>query len=180
MFISYAGSYNTLKIALLWSYPHMLKVRAARPEDVPALLALIQELAEYEHLTVTATVDNLQRDAFGPQPGFRVLMAEWEERPAGYALYYDFYSSFRGRRGLFLEDLFVRQNLRGKGIGKALLSRVAEISLQENYFCMQWEVLDWNTPAIKFYEGLSVVFMDEWRLVSLEGNALQKIAGAAK
>ncbi len=158
----------------------MLKVRPARPEDMPALLALIRELAQYEHLTVTATVDNLQRYAFGPQPGFRVLMAEWEEKAAGYALFYDFYSSFRGQRGLFLEDLFVRQDMRGKGIGKALLSRVAEIAQQEDYFCMRWEVLDWNTPAIKFYEGLNAVFMDEWRLVSLEGDALQKIAGAAK
>ena len=147
---------------------------------MPALLALIRELAQYEHLTVTATVDNLQRYAFGPQPGFRVLMAEWEEKAAGYALFYDFYSSFRGQRGLFLEDLFVRQDMRGKGIGKALLSRVAEIAQQEDYFCMRWEVLDWNTPAIKFYEGLNAVFMDEWRLVSLEGDALQKIAGAAK
>jgi len=158
----------------------MLAIRPLRPQDIPALLAMIQELAEFEHLPVTATAKDLQRDAFGPQPGFRALLAEWDNQPAGYALFYEFYSTFRAQRGLFLEDLFVRSHLRGKGIGRALLVQVAATAVAENYFSLRWEVLDWNTPAIKFYGGLDAVFMDEWRLTALEGDALRKVASAAQ
>lgn len=158
----------------------MLAIRRIRPEDIPALLALIQELAEFEHLPVQATAENLRRDAFGPHPAFRAFIAEWDNQPAGYALFYDFYSTFKAQRGLFLEDLYVRPHLRGKGIGRALLAQVAAIAQKENYFCVQWEVLDWNTPAIQFYERLNAVFMDEWRLVALEGSPLAKVASAAQ
>src|SRR5690349_20366555 len=132
----------------------MLSVRAVRHEDLSSLLTLIKELADYEHLNVVTTEDDLRRDGFGPQPKFRSLIAEWNGQPAGYAIFYDFYSSFQGRCGLFLEDIYVRPQLRGRGIGKALLAKVAAIAKNENYFCMQWEVLDWNTPAIKFYEQI--------------------------
>jgi ribosomal protein S18 acetylase RimI-like enzyme len=95
-------------------------------------------------------------------------------------MFYDFYSSFRGRCGLFLEDIYVQPALRNKGIGKALLAHVAKISREENYFGMQWEVLDWNQPSIEFYERIGGKFMDEWRLVSLTGDALQKVAEGAR
>jgi ribosomal protein S18 acetylase RimI-like enzyme len=157
----------------------MLTIRPLRVEDIPSYLALIKELAEYEHLAVVTTEDDLRRDAFGSQPKFRGLMAEWEGQPAGYAMFYDFYSSFQGRCGLFLEDLYVRPQLRGKGIGKALLAQVAATAQQENYFCMQWEVLDWNTPAIKFYDSLRAEFLDEWRLVMLKGEALEQLVQGA-
>ncbi len=157
----------------------MLAIRPLRPQDIPALLAMIQELAEFEHLPVTAKAEDLERDAFDRQPGFRGLLAEWDNQPAGYALFYEFYSTFRAQRGLFLEDLFVRSHLRGKGIGRALLAQVAAMAVTENYFSVRWEVLDWNKPAIKFYEGLDAVLMDEWRLTALEGNALRKVASGA-
>jgi GNAT superfamily N-acetyltransferase len=159
------------------SHSAMLTIRPVLRDDISSLLTLVRELADYEHLTVVTTESDLLRDGFGPQPKFRALVAELDGKAAGYAMFYDFYSSFQGRCGLFLEDLFVRPKFRGKGIGKALLARVAAIAQEEDYFCMQWEVLDWNQPAIDFYERLGAVFMDEWRLVALKGNALQQVAG---
>ena len=149
-------------------------------KDVPTLLSLILELAEYEHLDVVTTEKDLLRDGFGANPKFRSLIAEYDGKPAGYAMFYDFYSSFNGRCGLFLEDIYVQPALRNKRIGKALLAHVAKISKEENYFGMQWEVLDWNQPSIEFYERIGGKFMDEWRLVSLSGDALQKVAEGAE
>ena len=157
-----------------------ISVRPITEKDVSALMALILELADYEHLDVVTTEKDLLRDGFGPNRKFRSLIAEYEGKPAGYAMFYDFYSSFRGRCGLFLEDIYVQPALRNKGIGKALLAHVAKISKEENYFGMQWEVLDWNQPSIEFYERIGGKFMDEWRLVSLSGDALQKIAESAQ
>lgn len=155
----------------------MLTISPTRVQDIARLLNMIKELADYEHLPVVTTESDLERDGFGPNCKFRSLIAEWNGQPAGYAMFYDFYSSFQGRCGLFLEDIFVRPDFRGKGIGKALLARVAAIVEAENYFCMQWEVLDWNQPAIDFYQRLGAVFMDEWRLVALKGEALHRVAG---
>jgi GNAT superfamily N-acetyltransferase len=149
-------------------------------KDVPALMSMILELAEYEHLDVAATEKDLLRDGFGANRKFRSLIAEHDGKPAGYAIFYDFYSSFRGRCGLFLEDIYVQPALRNQGLGKALLAHVAKISREENYFGMQWEVLDWNQPSIEFYERIGGKFMDEWRLVSLTGDALQKVAEGAR
>lgn len=154
----------------------MLTIKPVELHDVARLLNLIKELAEYEHLPVVTTAEDLARTGFGPDRKFRALIAEWDGQAAGYAMFYDFYSSFQGRCGLFLEDIFVRPELRGKGIGKALLGRVAQIAQHENYFCMQWEVLDWNQPAIDFYQRLGADFMDEWRLVALKGDALRQVA----
>jgi GNAT superfamily N-acetyltransferase len=157
----------------------VLNIRFAIREDVPLLRALIRELAAYEkkaHKAV-ATEADLLRDGFGPQPKFRALIAEWDGEPAGYALFFYFYSTFQGRPALFLEDLYVPDRFRGKGIGKALLAAVAKLAIEEKCFGMRWEVLDWNTPAIEFYKRLGADFLDERRVVALMGEALRRVAG---
>lgn len=156
----------------------MLNIRPATPNNIPEILKLIRELAEYEKLAhlVVITADDIRRDGFSEQPYFHVLIAEWDSQPAGYALYFHNYSTFRGRPGLFLEDLFVRPPYRGKGIGKALLLHVAKIAVNEGCGRFQWQVLDWNTPAIEFYESLGAQVMKEWLTMRVEGDALDKLA----
>ena len=160
----------------------MLSIRPVTLEDVPLLSTLIHELAEYDRLGHEASVteEDLSRDGFGPRPKFRAILAEWNGEAAGYALFFEFYSSFQGRAGLFLDDLYVRPQLRKNGIGRALLAHVAGIAWKEKYFCVRWEVLDWNTPAIKFYSDLGAVFLDEWKAVCLIGDPLQAVAEEAK
>ena len=156
----------------------MLNIRPATPNDIPEILKLIRELAEYEKLThlAVATAEDLRRDGFSERPYFHALMAEWEGEPAGYALYFHNYSTFRGRPGLFLEDLFVRPQFRRKGIGKALLLRVARIAVEKGCARFEWQVLDWNTPAIEFYKSLGAVVMKEWLTMRVTGEALEKLA----
>jgi GNAT superfamily N-acetyltransferase len=156
----------------------VLAIRPAAITDVPLLRTLIHELAEFEREMdlVKITEADLLRDGFGAQPGFRALIAEWNGQAAGYALFFGFYSTWEGRPGLFLEDHFVRQQFRGKGIGKALLARVAAIARQEDCYGMRWEVLDWNQPAIEFYRRLGGIFFDEWKSVLLTGEALERVA----
>ena len=158
----------------------MLSIRAATVNDVALLKDFIYELAEYEREQdqVVITEADLVRDGFGPQPKFRALIAEWDGRAAGYALFFGFYSTWEGRPGLFLEDLFVRQAFRGKGIGKALLANVAGIAKRENCYGVRWEVLDWNQPAIDFYKRLGATFLDQWKSVLLTGEALERAAEA--
>jgi GNAT superfamily N-acetyltransferase len=158
----------------------MLSIRAATVNDVALLRALIYELAEYERETQLVMIReaDLVRDGFGPQPKFRALIAEWDGQTAGYVLFFGFYSTWEGRPGLFLEDLFVRQAFRGKGIGKALLAKVAGIARRENCYGVQWEVLDWNQPAIDFYKRLGAEFRDQWKSVLLAGEALERAARA--
>src|ERR1700745_1423890 len=126
----------------------MLHIRAATLEDVPLLKRMIVEFATFERLAdqVTGTEGALAGDGFGPRARDRALLPEWDGKPAGYAIFYVCYSSFQGP-GLFLEDIYVREEFRGKGIGKALMAEVAAIALREGYWAMRWEVLDWNTPA---------------------------------
>jgi GNAT superfamily N-acetyltransferase len=157
----------------------MLTIRPATREDVPWLLTFIRELATYEKKRhkCLITEDDLLRDGFGPEQKFRSLIAEWEGEPAGYAVFFYFYSTFQGRPALFLEDLFVPDKFRGKGIGKALLAAVAKLALDEKCFGMRWEVLDWNTPAIEFYERLGAEFLHERKAVALVGEALRRVAG---
>jgi GNAT superfamily N-acetyltransferase len=158
----------------------MLSIRPADAKDVSTLNTLIHEFAAFEHLPVGATEAALLRDGFGKQPRFRVLMAEWNGQPAGYAFFFDYYSTFEGRPGLFLEDIYVRDQYRGKGIGKALLARVASIAKEHNCFGVRWEVLEWNTPAIEFYKNLGATFLNEWKTVNLDGDALDRLAGSAQ
>jgi GNAT superfamily N-acetyltransferase len=123
--------------------------------------------------------EDIARDGFGPAPKFRAVIAEWDGQAAGYALFFEFYSSFQGRAGLFLDDIFVRPEFREHGIGRALLAHVARIAWENEYFCVRWEVLDWNTPAIEFYRKRGAVFMDEWKAACLIGDALQAVAEEA-
>lgn len=159
----------------------MIRIRPATIEDAPLLMTMIRELAEYERELdlVSNRAEDLARDGFGPQPRFRALIAECSGEPAGYALFFGYYSTWAGR-GLFLEDLFVRQVFRGKGIGKALLAAVARIAVEDGCYGVHWEVLDWNEPAIEFYKGLGAKFREHWRAVMLSGEPLERLAGEAK
>ena len=160
----------------------VLSIRPATVEDVALLKNLIRELAEYERELdrVVITEADLLRDGFGPQPKFRAVIADWEEQAAGYALFFGFYSTWEGRAGLFLEDLFVRPRFRGKGIGRALLGRVASIARKENCYGVRWEVLDWNQKAIELYRGMGAQFLDQWRSMLLTGEALDHLAEQAQ
>ncbi len=160
----------------------MLSIRPVTAGDALLLKTMIYELAKYERLDhrTIITEDDIVRDGFGPQPKFRALIAEWNGQAAGYAVVFDFYSTFQGRCGLFLEDIYVRPEMRKKGIGKALLARVAKIAWEENYFCLRWEVLDWNQLAIDFYKKLDATFREEWKSVSLAGAALQALTLQAR
>ena len=119
---------------------------------------------------------DLVRDGFGPKPRFRALIAEWDAQPSGYALFFGVYSTWEGRPALFLEDLFVRQPFRSKGIGRALLASVASIAQRENCYGVRWEVLDWNESAIGLYRTLGATFLSQWKSVLLTGDALQRAA----
>jgi GNAT superfamily N-acetyltransferase len=159
----------------------MLSIRAATVNDAALLRSMILELAEYERELdrVVITEADLVRDGFGSQPRFRAVIAEWGGLPAGYALFFGFYSTWEGRPGLFLEDLFVRPQFRGKGIGQGLLAHVAGVAQLEKCYGMRWEVLDWNQKAIDMYRGLGATFLDEWRSVLLTDEALRRLAGTA-
>jgi len=157
----------------------MLNIRPATREDIPTLLALIRALATYEKKPHKAVVteDDLLRDGFGPHQKFRMLIATWDNEPAGYASFFHFYSTFQGRAALFLEDLFVLDKFRGKGIGKTLLAAVAKLALDEGCFGLRWEVLAWNRPAIEFYEKLGATFLHERKAVAFDEEALRRVAG---
>jgi GNAT superfamily N-acetyltransferase len=156
----------------------MLSIRPATINDVSLLNTLVHELADYDRVSHEAVVseEDLARDGFGIHPKFRALISEWNRETAGYVLFFEFYSTFQGRAGLFLDDIFVRPAFRHRGIGSALLDHVAAIAWKENYFCMRWEVLDWNKPAIDFYRGIGAAFLDEWKSACLIGESLEAAA----
>ena len=156
----------------------MLVIRKAEAKDVPMMLQFVRELAEYERnpSAVVATEEDLLRDGFGPSPKYFCLVAEWSSEPAGFAFYFHTYSTWLGRWGLYLEDLFVRPSFRGRGVGKALLVELAKIGVEEKIGRMNWQVLDWNTPAIEFYERLGALRLSEWETFSLAGEALERLA----
>ena len=155
----------------------MLLIRPATVTDAPLLLKFIRELAEYERQPDAVVIDEetLIKDGFESQPKFRALIADWGGQAIGYALFFGFYSSWKGP-GIFLEDLFVREAFRGRGIGRALLSEVARVARQEGSVGIRWEVLDWNESAIKFYKSLGAEFLDDWRQVFLEADAMNRLA----
>ncbi|MBS1801442.1 MAG: GNAT family N-acetyltransferase [Acidobacteria bacterium] len=156
-----------------------LLIRPATPADVPEMLVFIRELAEYEREpeAAIATAEDLLRDGFGDRPVFGCLIAEWDGQPAAMALYFHFYSTWRGNAGIHLEDLFVRPQFRRKGIAKALFARLAQITLERGER-FQWHVLDWNQLAIDFYESMGAGMLGEWRIMRLDGEALQALAGS--
>jgi len=158
----------------------MLSIRPATVKDVPLLRSMIRELADYEREldSVEITEEQLAKDGFGEDPKFRALIAEWEGQPAGYAVFFQFYSTWTGRH-MFLEDLFVRPQLRGKKIGMSLMAKVASIARKEGCSAMRWEVLAWNQPSIDLYKSLGGEFLEGWKLVLLKDEALKKLAERA-
>jgi GNAT superfamily N-acetyltransferase len=159
----------------------MLRIRQAVVDDIPLLLKMIVEFATFENLLeyVTVTEESLRRDGFGVQPRFYAMILEWDGAVAGYAMTYPFYSSFAGP-GLFLEDIYVRDAFRGRGIGKAVMAEVGAMALREGYWGVRWEVLNWNQPAIDFYLGLGATFVEDWKLVMIEGEALRNMARGSR
>ena len=151
-----------------------VRVVPATERDVPQILELIRGLAEYERLAhvVEADQDRLRRTLFGERPAAEVLMAFQGEECAGFALFFTNYSTFLGKPGLYLEDVFVKPHLRRKGIGLALLKKLAAIARERDYGRMEWSVLDWNEPAINFYKKLGAVPLDDWTIFRLTGDAL--------
>ncbi len=156
----------------------MLHIRPATPEDCQLMLALVRELAEYERAPeqVVATEADYLRDGFGEHPRFRAEIAEWDAAPAGFCLYFYNWSTWVGRPGLYLEDLFVRPAFRGKGVGKALLVHLAQVAVREGCGRFQWQVLDWNEPALRFYESLGAKVQRDWLTMRVEGEALRALA----
>jgi GNAT superfamily N-acetyltransferase len=153
-------------------------IRFATGDDVALILEFITALAKYEKLSheVVADRDSLRRTLFGDRPGAEVVIAEIDEQPAGFALFFHNYSTFLARPGLYLEDLFVKPELRGRGIGKQLLTFLARTAVERGCGRLEWWVLDWNQPAIRFYERLGAKAMDEWTVFRVTGDALASLA----
>lgn len=160
--------------------PDPLTIRAAARDDCGLIVQFITELAEYEKLAaeVSATPEKIADSLFGDQPGAEVVIAEWEGQPAGFALFFGNYSTFLGRPGIYLEDLFVRPTFRGRGVGKTLLRHLAALVVKRGGGRLDWSVLDWNQPAIDFYRSLGAQVMNDWRPMRLQGDALRKLAEA--
>jgi GNAT superfamily N-acetyltransferase len=159
-----------------------MKIRPATPDDIPEILAFIRELADYERepQAAVATHADLLRDGFGPTPRFHCLIAFWEGQPAGFALYFYNYSTWRGHAGIYVEDLFVRPPFRNKGIGKALFAQVGAIAVAEGCPRLEWAVLNWNQLAIDFYNSIGAQPMSEWTTMRLSGSALQQLAQSTR
>jgi GNAT superfamily N-acetyltransferase len=155
-----------------------VSIRTANERDVPLILDLIKGLAEYERLAseVTATEATLHESLFGPSPGAEVIIAEADGQPAGFALFFHNFSTFVGKRGIYLEDLFVKPAWRGKGVGRQLLARLAQLAVERNCGRLEWAVLDWNEPAIHFYRGLGAKPMHDWTVFRLAGDTLHQLA----
>lgn len=154
------------------------RIRLAERDDVPTILSLIRELAEYERAPneVIATEDQLRENLFGAHPGAEVLIGEEAGKPVGFALFFHNFSTWVGQRGLYLEDLFVRPTVRGKGYGRALLVRLAELARERDCGRMEWAVLDWNKPAIQFYLKLGARPNEEWTIYRLTRDGIARLA----
>ncbi|MEQ1946374.1 MAG: GNAT family N-acetyltransferase [Bryobacteraceae bacterium] len=155
-----------------------LRIAPVAPGDLPVVLGLVRKLAEYEHLAhmMVATEEDFRQALFGPHASVEAVLAWWEDIPVGFALFFPSFSTFLGRSGLYLEDLFVEPEYRGRGIGKAILQHLARIARERKYGRMEWSVLDWNQPAIGFYQKLGAQLMDEWTTCRLTGAALEALA----
>jgi GNAT superfamily N-acetyltransferase len=159
-----------------------IHIRQARREDAALILDLIRELAEYEKLAheAKATQADLKRDLFGDKPCAEVLIGEIAGQPQGFALFFGNYSTFVGRPGIYLEDLYVRPDSRGAGLGKALLAHIAALAVQRGCGRLEWSVLDWNEPALKFYRALGAAPMSEWTVHRVSGDALSQLAAQTR
>ena len=164
------------------STPPALRIAPARPADVPLVLAFIRELAEYERLAdaAVATEAQLHEALFGARPAAEVLIAALDGEAVGFALFFHNFSTFLGRRGLYLEDLFVRPAARGRGVGRALLAALARLAAERGCGRLEWSVLDWNAPAIDFYRSLGAEPMSEWTTFRVTGPALDALAAAGQ
>ncbi|MBX3063141.1 MAG: GNAT family N-acetyltransferase [Anaerolineae bacterium] len=146
--------------------------------DVPTILSFIRKLADYEKLAheMVATEDDLRVTLFGERPSAEVVIGYWDDQPVAFALFFHNYSTFLGKPGLYLEDLYVDQEMRGKGLGKELLRYLARLAKQRNCGRFEWWVLDWNEPSIQFYKSLGAIPMDEWTVFRVTGEALDRLA----
>jgi GNAT superfamily N-acetyltransferase len=160
--------------------PDDFLIRPAGPADVALILAFVRELAEYEQLShlVTADEQTLLDSLFGPYPGAEVLLAFERDAPVGFAVFFHNFSTFLGRRGLWLEDIYVKPDFRGQGYGRGLLLHVARVAHQRGCGRFEWAVLDWNTPAVHFYKSLGAVALDDWTIFRVAGEALARLAAA--
>jgi diamine N-acetyltransferase len=156
-----------------------LAIRAAVKADSSLIFSLVRELADYEKLSgeVDATPEAIAATLFAREPRLFCDIAEWSGEAAGFAVWFLNFSTFRGRHGIYLEDLFVRPAFRGKGIGKALMTRLAKRCVEEGWTRFEWAVLDWNKPSIDFYRAMGAQVMDDWRICRLSGKALANFAG---
>ena len=156
-------------------------IRDARPDDLDTILAFIRALADYERLAheVKADRDVLARHLFGPRPMAEVLIADHDGAAVGFALFFHNFSTFEGRPGIYLEDLFVRPEARGLGAGRALLAHLAHLAIERDCARLEWSVLDWNAPAIAVYRAIGAKPMDEWTVQRLDGEALVALAGVS-
>jgi GNAT superfamily N-acetyltransferase len=154
------------------------EIRIAKKGDALLILSFIKALAEYEKLSemVTATVSDIEKYIFSDKPVAEVIIGEYEGTPVGFALYFYNFSTFLGKPGIYLEDLYVHESMRGKGFGKELLKYIAKLAVDKGYGRFEWNVLDWNTPSIEFYKSLGAEIKKEWLLNRLTGEALKKLA----
>ena len=155
-----------------------LAIRSACPGDSALIFRLVRELADYEKLSgeVTATEDQIADALFAPEPRLFCNIAEWNGEPAGFAVWFLNFSTFRGRHGIYLEDIFVRPACRRRGVGKALLAQLAKTCIDRGYARFEWAVLDWNAPAIEFYRSLGADVLGDWRICRVSGPALHGLA----
>jgi GNAT superfamily N-acetyltransferase len=159
----------------------VIQIRPATEHDVPLILQLIKALAVYEHMSteVVATEASVRSSLFGERPAAEVLIASWDREPAGFAVFFSNYSTFLGRSGIYLEDLFVLPEFRRRGVGRRLLGHLARLAVTRGCGRLEWSVLDWNEPAIRFYRSVGARSMDEWTVYRLTGPALERFASEA-
>lgn len=159
-----------------------LSIRPATPADLPLIAQLIRDLAEYEKLAHEVRFDEavLSQKLFGARPYAEVVIGELDGAPQGFALFFHNFSTFEGKPGIYLEDLFVRPEARGSGLGKALLSHLAMLAVERDCARLEWSVLDWNAPAIGFYKKLGARLMDEWTVMRVDGAALARLGAGAR